>query len=35
MDIAKARPEDYRKATETVYHQAGAASGIEVMVLPK
>ncbi len=35
MDIAKARPEDYRKATETVYHQAGAASGIEVMVLPR
>ncbi len=32
-DISTARPEDFRKATETVFHQAGAASGIELMVL--
>jgi putative CocE/NonD family hydrolase len=35
MDIAKAKPEDFRKATETVFHEAGAASGIELMVMPK
>ncbi len=35
IDIAKAKPEDFKKATETVFHQAGAASGIELMVLPK
>ncbi len=35
MDIAKARPEDFKKATETVFHEAGAASGIELMVMPK
>jgi putative CocE/NonD family hydrolase len=34
-DIAKARPEDFVKATETIFHQSGAASGIEVLVLPK
>ena len=34
-DIYKAKPEDFHKATETVFHQAGAASGIELMVLPK
>jgi putative CocE/NonD family hydrolase len=34
-DIAKAKTEDFKKATETVYHQAGAASGIELLVLPK
>jgi len=34
-DIAKARPEDFRKATETVFHQRDAASGIELLVLPK
>jgi hypothetical protein len=35
LDIDKARPEDFKKATETVFHQAGAASGIELLVLPK
>jgi putative CocE/NonD family hydrolase len=35
MDIAKAKPEDFHKATETVFHEAGAASGIELMVMPK
>lgn len=34
-DIYEAKPEDFRKATETVFHQAGAASGVEVMVLGK
>ncbi|QMV17813.1 CocE/NonD family hydrolase [Granulicella sp. 5B5] len=34
MDIAKAKPEDFHKATETVFHQADAASGIELMVMP-
>ncbi|HZL26164.1 MAG TPA: CocE/NonD family hydrolase [Acidobacteriaceae bacterium] len=34
-DIYKARPEDFKKATETVFHQAGAASGVELMVLPQ
>lgn len=34
MDIAKARPGDFKKATETVFHQAGAASGMELMVMP-
>ena len=34
MDIAKARPEDFHKATETVFHQADAASGLELLVLP-
>jgi putative CocE/NonD family hydrolase len=32
-DIAKAKPEDFVKATETVFHEAGAASGVELMVL--
>jgi len=35
MDIAKAKPEDFKKATETIFHQADAASGIELIVLPK
>jgi putative CocE/NonD family hydrolase len=34
-DIAKARPEDFVRATETVFHQAGAASGVELMVMPR
>lgn len=35
IDIAKAKPEDFKKATETVFHEAGAASGIELMVMPQ
>jgi putative CocE/NonD family hydrolase len=35
MGIAKAKPEDFHKATETVFHEAGAASGIELLVMPK
>ncbi len=34
-DISKAKPEDFRKATETVFHQKDAASGLELMVLPR
>ena len=34
-DIYAAKPEDFVKATETVFHQANAASGVELMVLPK
>jgi putative CocE/NonD family hydrolase len=34
-DIAKAKPQDFVKATETIYHQQGAASGVELMVMPK
>jgi hypothetical protein len=33
-DIPSARPEDFRKATETVFHQKDAASGVEVLVMP-
>jgi putative CocE/NonD family hydrolase len=34
-DISKAKPEDFKSATETVFHEAGAASGLELMVLPR
>ncbi|HEX8712862.1 MAG TPA: CocE/NonD family hydrolase [Terracidiphilus sp.] len=33
-EIPYAKPEDFRKATETIFHEKGAASGVEVMVLP-
>ncbi len=33
-DIPNARPEDFKKATEHVFHQKDAASGVEVLVLP-
>ena len=35
VDTYKATPEDFKKATETVFHQADAASGVELLVLPK
>jgi putative CocE/NonD family hydrolase len=35
VDIAKAKPADFQKATETVFHQAGAASSIELLVIPR
>jgi len=35
MDIATAKAGDFKKATETVFHQAGAASGVELMVIEK
>ncbi len=34
VDIPNARPEDFRKATEQVFHRKDAPSGVEVMVLP-
>jgi uncharacterized protein len=34
-DIPNARPEDFKKATEQVFHRKNAASGVEVMVLPQ
>jgi len=34
-DIPYAKPEDFRKATEQIFHQKDAASGVEVMVLPQ
>jgi putative CocE/NonD family hydrolase len=34
-DIPYATPEQFQKATEQVYHQKDAASGVEVLVLPQ
>jgi putative CocE/NonD family hydrolase len=34
-DIPSAAPEQFQKATEEVFHQKDAASGVEVLVLPK
>ncbi len=34
-DIPYAKPEDFTKATEQIFHQKDAASGVEVMVLPQ
>jgi uncharacterized protein len=33
-DIPYAKPGEFKTATETVFHQKGAASGVEVMALP-
>jgi len=33
VEIPDAKPEDFKKATEKVFHQNGAASGVEVLVL--
>jgi putative CocE/NonD family hydrolase len=33
-DIPYARPEDFKTATEQVFHQKDAASGVEVLVMP-
>jgi hypothetical protein len=35
MDIYNAKPGDFKKAIETVFHQADAASGIQFLVMPK
>ncbi|MBZ5525519.1 MAG: CocE/NonD family hydrolase [Acidobacteriia bacterium] len=35
VDIPNARPEDFKKATERVYHSKSAASGIVVGVMPE
>ncbi|HEU4389480.1 MAG TPA: CocE/NonD family hydrolase [Blastocatellia bacterium] len=34
VDIPNARPDDFKKATETVFHRRDAASGVEVKVRP-
>ncbi len=34
-DIPNAKPEDFQKATEQIFHQADAASGVEVLVMPR
>ncbi|HLY42750.1 MAG TPA: CocE/NonD family hydrolase [Terracidiphilus sp.] len=34
-DIPYAKPEQFQKATERVFHQQNAASGVEVLVLPQ
>ncbi len=33
-DIPNAKPEEFQKATEQVFHQKDAASGVEVLVMP-
>jgi hypothetical protein len=33
-DIPFAKPEDFQKATEQVFHRRDAASGVEVLVMP-
>jgi hypothetical protein len=34
IDIPNAKPEDFQKATEQIFRQKGAASGVEVLVMP-
>jgi putative CocE/NonD family hydrolase len=34
-DIPNAKPEEFQKATEQIFHQKDAASGVEVLVMPK
>jgi len=34
-DIPYAKPEEFQKATEQIFHQKDAASGVEVVVLPQ
>ena len=34
-DIPYARPQDFKQATEQIFHQKDAASGVEVLVLPQ
>ena len=34
-DIPNAKPEEFQKATERIFHQKDAASGVEVLVMPK
>jgi putative CocE/NonD family hydrolase len=33
-DIPNAKPEDFQKATEQIFHEKDAASGVEVLVMP-
>ena len=34
-DIPYAKPEDFKKATQQIFHQRDAASGVEVLVMPE
>jgi hypothetical protein len=34
-DIPYAGPEDFKQATEQIFHESGAASGVEVLVMPQ
>lgn len=34
MDIYKAKPDDFQKATETIFHQADAPSALDLLTLP-
>ena len=34
VDIPNAKPEDFKKATETIFHRRDAASGVELLVRP-
>jgi predicted acyl esterase len=35
VDIPNAKPEDFKKATQRVFHRKDAASGVGIMVLPQ
>ena len=35
IDIPDAKPEDFKDATEQIFHQKDAASGVEILVLPQ
>ena len=35
VDIPHAKPEDFRAATERIYHTPEAPSGVELMILPQ
>jgi predicted acyl esterase len=35
VDIPNARPEDFQKATQQIFHRQNAASGIKLMVLSR
>jgi putative CocE/NonD family hydrolase len=35
VSIPKAKPEDFKKATQRVYHAPGMASGLQVLVMPQ
>jgi putative CocE/NonD family hydrolase len=35
VEIPDAKPDDFKKATQQVFHRKDAASGIELMILPK
>jgi predicted acyl esterase len=35
VSIPKAKPEDFKKAIQRVYHSAEAPSGLQVLVMPQ